>query len=104
MLSNLDAGFERFTSFRDEIAGKLSLLDEIQEDECTFGVEHQSFDALDRARTNLNAMERIYERRSLFHAQLPRRTTCSPPISSWPSCDPACSTTVAPSLPRFQKS
>ena len=72
MLFNLDAGFERFTSFRDEIAGKLSLLDEIQEDECTFGVEHQSFDALDRARTNLNAMERIYERRSLFHAQLLR--------------------------------
>ena len=69
---NLDASFERFTSFRDEITGKLSLLGEIQEDESTFGVEHQSFDALERARIDLNAMERIYECRSLFHAQLLR--------------------------------
>jgi len=69
-LLNLDAGFESFETFKEEILGRLDALADIRDSERVFGVDQCSFESLEQAKTDLDSMAKIYECQRAYRGQL----------------------------------
>lgn len=70
LLLNLDAGFESFETFKEEILGRLDALADIRDSERVFGVDQCSFESLEQAKTDLDSMAKIYECQRAYRGQL----------------------------------